>query len=477
MPEQDGANADGNGLVPADSTKFIRDAYEEQQRRKQAFLAESSERRALYERKLEELHSARQEAMAQASNYAGNLGLIYRADTNTFFRVVIVDDQNKLGPRPTFPALLGTTTSDSHVAVNEETDQTSNRATPETLEVTEQELPGVEEGTIKAPTKTSPEHEPPRPPQPPERPSPPVPSNPDKKWESSTNIKSGIAWLGSIFVGWFVGFGLLSLTGLPYERDEDKANLYLFTAIGIATVGVFKLVFDTMWYSLGRRQILGATDWKTPLLLTFLSTVLVAVEAGLGGQALVTYSARSSFQAEGTLPFGLAFLLATAITTPTVIYSGLVGYQKGQRSITQSDIDQRIHELKMRDYEEARQLQTRLFEHQMESWKATQDREQELLELAHNTEKERIKDIQSAHAEALESYRESSLKAHESHELGVNERLSRLEEYESFRNLPDFQALCKFIGLIETINLRIREVKQDMINDSISRGHGKRSIL
>ncbi|HMS55662.1 MAG TPA: hypothetical protein PKA27_09710 [Fimbriimonadaceae bacterium] len=471
MPEEDGQITDGSALVQMGSIGPIRQAYDEQQRRKQAFLAETAERRAHFERRLDELHAARQDAMAQASNFAGNLGLIYRAETNTFFRVVIVDDQHRVGPRPIFPSLPGASQVDSDRPSNDDTSETN-----EIVDETQTSESHLSEETLVTASQSEPP-EPPKPPQLPERPSAPIPKDPDKKWEFATNLKSGIAWLGSIFVGWFVGFGLLSLTGLPYEREEDRLNLYLFSLIGISTVGVFKLVFDTMWYSVGRRNVLGSSDWRTTFLLTCLSIILIAVEAGLGGQALVTYSTKSSFQGEGSLTFGLAFLLATAITTPTVIYSGLVGYQKGQRSITQSDIEARLHELKMRDYDEARAEQTSLYDKEKAIWLAAKEREEELIQLVHDTEKARISDIHSAHADALAAYKEDGVRSGEAHELGIRERSARLEEYESFRNLPDFQALCKCMGLVDTINLRIREIKQEMTNDSISRGHGKKSAL
>jgi hypothetical protein len=317
----------------------------------------------------------------------------------------------------------------------------------------------------------------PKPPVMPSRPAPPKPGPVDRDWKIHTNIKSAVAWIASIAIGFFVGYGLLNISGIPYTREADKINYYFFLALGVSAIVGMKLLFDAMWSEHGRRRALGTSHWSYTSICTFVSLAIIGVEASLGGMALVIYTRKASFENAGEEPFGLMFLLALAVSCANLAYSGFIGFQKGQRSITHEDLVKRAHDIDVAEHEARVKEIQEAHERELALWQREIDRREELKRELHATKIAEITDHRGAHEESLNRWNSTLDKLSGRYEEGVGDRTARMDEFDSFRKLPDFQALCQSMSLVEALNLRIVEVERALTNESISRGHGRKSVI
>lgn len=465
-------------------TSLIEGRFHDSRRIRAAYDSETERRKAVFQSEIVQLQEERAKAMALASDHAGNIGLIYRARTNTFSRVVIVDDLPSLAAeRPRFPGADFTDSPPSSEVESERDSELSNdgpgRLEPEAASPSTSELAGegFDSNGTKPSVATVDAGSRPNMPELPRRPSPPMPQQVDKKWERNTNIKSGVAWLASVFVGVFVGFGLLNLTGLPWQRASDWLNLYGFLTLGVAAIAAMKLLFDAMWHEAGRRKALEHSAAFYSVTCTVVSLVILTVEATLGGTALVYYTQRASYQNQGGLPIWQMILLAVAVSSANLLFSAFVGYQKGQRSVTHEDLLRRHHEIELQEHEQLVREAKEQHERDLKVWQEEVDRHEEIKRRLHEMKLDGMQDQRAAHEESLERWRAQVDSITTSHGEGLAERLSRLDEFESVRKLPDFQALCKCIGLIESLNLRIEELDRAATNESISRGHGRKSVM
>jgi hypothetical protein len=182
-------------------------------------------------------------------------------------------------------------------------------------------------------------------------------------------------------------------------------------------------------------------NYKALMAFAFvLTAALVFVEAWLGAQALVIYSKRVVFDVADALQMGTALPLAIAISTATLLISAASGFIKGSESLTEQDEEMKEHELQMRAHEQEVKRQQDEYRDSLTRW---------------------------------ESDKQGRVLAHQ-------ERLARMEaekqEMDHYRKSPDFQALLKYIGRINTLNLIITEEEEKMKGDRIARGYEKAAI-
>lgn len=254
----------------------------------------------------------------------------------------------------------------------------------------------------------------------------------------SSKVMDVLGWVLSIPVGLFVGYGLASLTGLPIQRQP----IYLVVGIlvGIAAIIAIKLVFDKFWKHVGREKAMNRPYLWSAALATFITLFLVFVEAWLGAQALVMYSKRVVFDQNDALSQSTALPLAIAVSTATLLLSAISGFVKGADSLSEHDEEMRDYDLQVKAHDKEVERQQAVYRDQLSRW-------------------EQLKNEQKS--------------AHE-------EQLSRMEiekqEMDHYRKSADFQALLKYIGRINTLNVIIEESETSAKGDRISRGYEKASI-
>lgn len=223
-------NGQANGLA------LIEAQREQAKANQRAYHAETELRRQGYLDKLQDLHGQREQAMALASNHAGKVGLIYRAETNSFYRVVVMDDFAVTLGRPDFPPLPQFDLPAHASDVSDENRSTTNSDSIDLVQEPSDssDVVGAEdsEQVIGAATPMTPRPARPLRPPLPVRPKPPEIPSVDKKWDKTTFVKSTFAWLASLLIGVFVGFGLINIVGLGYRRPEDRTNLIVGILIG-----------------------------------------------------------------------------------------------------------------------------------------------------------------------------------------------------------------------------------------------------
>jgi hypothetical protein len=506
--------SESNGHGPIHALIEVKQDQEAKVEARRSYEAESEKRRQKYQDELLTLQEARLKCMHQASIHAGNIGLVYHATTNNFSRVIIIDDLVNLTiERPEFTADLGLTSgAEEKTEEVQAHDSNENKPNPHEGEPIEPESTDAEalpptpsfllesaplQGPLPAP-------EAPKPPQAPVLPEPPMPPSPpeiDKKWERNTHFKSSFAWFFSVFVGAFVGVGLMYLS-LGEPKKDELWKFPAFVALGVAVIVTMKLLLDAMWYEAGRRRALGtATFWHTSYNV-LVSLVVIAAENFLGAKALVKYAEKNTWSSASVPPLWQMLLVALAISTANLLLSAYVGYQKGQRSLTHEDLLKKRHELERAQFDEKTRRELERHDLELEAYMLEKQRydeeiarlhemrisqldkeaeeikrQDEIKALVHVHRLEAIEDKKTAHQEALQRWREQNEAIKSAQDAGITERSGRIDEFESYRKLPDFQALCKCIGIVETLNLRIDEFKRFIDNESISRGHARKNSI
>lgn len=424
----------------------IEENYARTLKRREAYAVEKDARR----REILDRRAAARErmfdAMRKAAFHAGNVGLQYDALTNNFSRAVVttrgLDVENILEDKPDAPP--------SDVGDPDVIDAEFTMPTDEAKPASVAPPPPV-------PTPVVPER-------------PPVPEirYADAHWHRNAAIKSGFAWFFATLVGLFVGFGLLTIVGLPYMRPTERVNLYAMLGVGVAAIFGMKLLFDTLWFEVGRRRELGQLRWPMVTGVSLLTSLLLGVEAALGGQAIVVYSIKSSFEGKGALPFWQGMLIAAAISTATLLFSASLGYQKGARSVTREDLLRARYDEDMAEYR--RQVQ-RIEEEQA---RADQDKHRALEE-----ERERIRRI-AQRAEELETKRhdldkkkldyraELAERAKDNYAQAEAEGPEATEPFKTFQNLPDFRAMLQWISTVTACRAEIEFCERELEHENRS---------
>ncbi|MBV6459030.1 MAG: hypothetical protein HONBIEJF_02169 [Fimbriimonadaceae bacterium] len=446
-----------NGVVESIDPVQVR--YAAERERKRGFSLETDMVRQSARGEIARLKEERLALQKKASEHAGNIGLIYKAEDNSFTRVVIVDSEPILPERPAL-ALL---------------DEPSPHA----------------EADAPLPLQKPVAPEPLPRPAVPDLETVPRPADVDAKWQRAATWKSIVSWIGAAIVGLFIGFGLLTIAGLPYSRPEDRTFLIGGLLVGVAAIVGIKLLMDVMWSEAGRRYMLGrlsppptaelkkeaAASSRWYLALAGLVSVgLILVEGWLGGQAIVAYSAKSSFDGNPTVPASTAILVAMAVSTATMLFSGFLGHQKGQRSVTHEDVRNRHYELALREHEVRTAKRDAEFQADLADWQASQDRRLELEQKRHDLELQTIEDHRRAHEESLEHWREKLNGSRQRHDDGLAEREPRVEDLESYQKQDDYRALCAYIGQIDALNSHIADTEKALTGEMISRGYAKQYL-
>jgi len=434
----------------AESVNRIEERFQADREYKRGYMQETNALRLAGKEEISRMKRERLDLQKRASEHAGNIGLIYRAEDNSFTRVVIVDSEPVLPERP----------------------------------------------VLAMPPSPAPElaMEKPARPAAPERPTPPAleqvprPAEIDQKWQQAVLWKSIVSWTGAVIVGLFVGFGLLTIAGLPYSRPEDRGFLIGGFLVGVAAIVGIKLLMDVMWSEAGRRYALHRlSPPPTPELrrevrnsnLAYLALAglvsigLVLVEGWLGGQAMVAYSAKASYDGNPTINPTTAILIAMAVSSATMLFSGFLGHQKGQRTLTHEDVRNRHYELAVKEHETRVGRVEQEYQAHLADWQGHQDRVTQLHQKWHDLEVQAVEDYQKAHEASLEQWRERLNGTKQRHEEGMTDQAPRTEDLESFQKESDYRALCAYIGQIDALNHHIADAERRLTNDMISRGYAK----
>lgn len=196
-----------------------------------------------------------------------------------------------------------------------------------------------------------------------------------------------------------------------------------------------------MWYSYGRKvSVEAARKWDF-VIPTSVFLFLCTAEVTLGALAFHRYITNNAFDASQMVGFWLLVIVAGAISTPLLIFEATTKFGKGKDSV-------------QKDEREASALEA---QRQKEA-----ARIEALNQLAMNRYEQEIRQYESrvqrevtSHAKALEKQRED------------------LNEFEQYRNEPDYQALLKAIGRINVIRTEISRLESRINSIKISRGHEK----
>lgn len=510
----------GGEFEELDPTKETREYYARAKRDARSFAEESERIRSEYQTELKGYLRQRFEAQCQAAAHASNIGLRYHPRSNRFTIPVIPHEP---APGPNFdPNQIETvlrsdgTYGVSDIDLNDDSsfdpsEETSLDAFPkdesalgESLEKTDSAVKenlaerqgDDDQSTLLKSVSTAefahegllPIGDKPSRPDLPQMPSPPAPPKPDEKWKLYSNIKSAVAWAGSLAVGAFVGFGLKSFIGASIEPPLDKT--FVCVMLGMAVILGLKLVMDLIGYETGAAQ---ARKTLTPLFTVFvflISVSLVGAEAVLGGQSLLTLSSRLNMGVEtaNELKPWQAYLITICISTATLLFSGFTGYQKGLRSLTTDDAAREAHEHARQLYDRECARIEQEHERDLQEWqdrkteydqiaKARRDRVQELEQEAHIQKLERMRTTHESRMALVKQIRENSDRELGDHVEGVEKGDERRTEFASMRKLPDFQAMLKYMSLVDACSLRIEELEKRLTGELISRGHRRAELL
>lgn len=339
---------------------------------------ESNRRKQKQEEELERLQAEHEECMKHASTHAGAIGLVYVAESNTYTKYVADIERPVVPPPPLRP--------DLPEPVKKQVPNTLSRGLSRFKEF----------------------------------------------------LLNDSHYFLAIFPGLFIGFGLLTLTGLPYQRDTYLLVVGLL--IGVAVLLGMKLLFYHMWRALGQSRTKGDLNYVVTALTGLFTAFLVAMEATLGGVALVEFSKKVSFGNTATLSPAIAIPVALAISAPIVLLSAVRGWQEGKESLEPSTrhlLAERVEETNF------------------------------LALQSHIEDKYKVK-LSDWEVERLrhEGDREKLIAAYE----------AQKDELEQYRKLPDYRALMQYISRINVIRKLLDEAQRKKTNDSISRGHEKASI-
>jgi len=510
----------GGDYEDLDPAKETRDYYARAKRDARSFAEESERIRAEYQTELKGYLRQRFEAQCQAAAHASNIGLRYHPRSNRFTIPVIPHEP---APDPTFdPSEIETVLrSDGTYGVSDldsdELSSSSSNPTPdwgssdeavEKLgEIAESSVPAVQhdlaqqvgildksallsptpaiEGQVEALPQLG---EKPTRPDLPQMPVPPAPPKPDEKWKLYSNIKSGIAWAGSLAVGAFVGFGLKSFIGASIEPPLDKT--FVCVMLGMAVILGLKLVMDLIGYETGAAQARKSLTRPFATIVILISLALIGAEAVLGGQSLLTLSSRLNMgvQSANELQPWQAYLITVCISTATLLFSGFTGYQKGLRSLTTDDAAREAHEHARQVYERECARIEQEHERDLQEWqdlkseydriaKERRDWSLDLEREAHQQKLERMKALHESRMALVKQIRENNDRELVDHVDGVENGDDRRTEFASMRKLPDFQAMLKYMSLVDACSLRIEELEKRLNGEMISRGHRRAELL
>lgn len=262
-----------HGHDPSDP-RAVRDRHYE---RVKSFREET--RRAAQERKAEidALKERRRELRLSAATTAGNIGLRYNPDTNSYVRLV--------GAMP------------EEVAVPDVVSR------PEPL----------------APVHAAPSDV--------AKPKEPVADLVDRKESRWGVVLEVVVWLLLVVPAFFVGMGLFTIAGFNYRTDTWV--LTVSPLLGFSVLAGLKILVSNLWRLVAHAQALGQPYWGRLPLAGLVTIGGCLLDAHLGAMALRQYLVNRAFTESSVPPYPQLFLLALAITCPLILASAALTYIKG----------------------------------------------------------------------------------------------------------------------------------------------------
>lgn len=367
-----------NGVAASPSYTHPGEEYRKTRQRQRDWSRLTEEEKQNYRQRIDELKKELNDARMAAATHAGKLGFVYRPETNDYVRMV------------------------------------SGAVLPPPVE--RPSLPAYE----KPPTYTAPK---------------PVGQQVKTGWKA---IAATAHWWLAMPIGAFIGYGLGKLAGLITDRAPYW--FWLSLLLGISLIFGMKLLLGICWRLLGRKKALGDLQrMDVPLAATF-TTVILALEGWLGGQAFALYSRQAGMSPEEYLDPRIAFQMAIAVSIGVVLFSAFKGYEQGQNGITEADLEQRHRDA------EAEWVK-----------KENERRERE-------------------YARLLAEYEEKKARAQQKEDTNRQAYDQEQEEFNSYRKMPEYQALLGYLGLIPTLIMNIEDLEREATNLSISRGHERASL-
>lgn len=252
------------------------DQFQETMARRREYDVETRAEVVRREQRLEALKEEREQCRKDACNHAGNLGLVYRAETNDYVRMVATTDAPPLRSEP-----------------------------------------------IEAPEPLA----------------PPAPTSVLAKMGVRRSDRVELAlWFFALVIGSFVGVGLVTLAGFNVYRQPW--TWVAAPILGFTVMASLKLFLTWLWELMGRRDQLEGTNGKRLALAFGVTVLLCALEAWLGAQALILYSQRMAFEASEALSPATAFPIAVAVSTALLAAVSIRAYSNAPHSITDREIEE-----------------------------------------------------------------------------------------------------------------------------------------
>jgi len=481
-------HAAGTSGDPAAAVRLRRQKVVEQ---RLEFSRETKQRLDEYRQQLDVLHQEHRKLMDAASEFAGNLGLVYDPERNSLQHFVIYDPQ-PAKPMEVSPGIaeaiaaaqpyvwLSDERQDLEKAAPEEpgaaapaapeavaaglgdTDRpdglSQNPSSGRTLEVdgraVADALEQVEPSAHPAPVRQLPDplQSPPR-----------VSERVLPYWEY-------VSWPLVLGAGLFIGVGIGKLTGLEAQMGHYGAAI--FGALGLMLLAGVKLLLGTVWYPHGRQVALrGKSAWTLTVAL-LMTMVFVGAEASLGTVALRQYILNTMISSSEMLPVSLLFFVALCISAPVLLCEGVLQYWRGHASIGE---DERLRASQERLLEEKIRLAREREEAERKRIEEEERRRQEEHELQMQLLREREERERRRSEECLAQEAEQARAQVEEERRRLEEALRHLQEdrekLEGYRNRPDFQALMTTISQISACRFDIQRVQKEAAHYAKARGY------
>lgn len=479
----DGADPDTQYIAKVEARRRFENETQEVIRQKEAHIA------ALKREHLD--------LMKSAADHAGNLGFMYRPQTNQYVCIVSnLEDAPEWRPTP------HDVEPDEHVEEDgadvQEQDETLTAREPLQDQAVPPEVQGSSEvpaepstpvGEVRAsvseqmPARASVEPVP-FPDAEPVRPLPPVVAA-----RASHSIEKKLHWVNALLgyllpllVSMFVGFGLGTLAG--FNVSKPGVYLYLSLALGVAVIYGLKLLFHEKWFQYGSSVALERKPLRLRFsALTALTVLMVVLEAVLGANALIQFSLKTAFDATHSLQWAVAIPCAMAVTSPVMLLAAFSGYRMGRESVTEAEVEARraeqIYQSDLLRYE--REMNE--FHRRRDEWQRVQLQHFEAraaldLKEAEECQARRIREAQQEEIRRAEAHqRELALIPEPEDAQAKWQRMeSERQEMERYRKLPDYQALMQSIGRIAVLRLEISEARRELTNFKVSRGYEKNTL-
>ena len=254
-------------------------------------------RREAQERRneIEALKSRRRELRLAAATSAGNIGLRFNPETNSYVRLVGAMPEEVVLPEPVL------------------------RPDP---------LAPEESATVEA-----------------TKPGDPRADAGDKKESRWGIVLEVVVWLLLIVPAFFVGMGLFTIAGFNYRTDTWV--MWASPLLGFSVLAGLKILVSNLWRLVAHAQALGQPFWGRLPIAAVVTIGGCLLDAHLGAMALRTYLANRAFTESSVPPYPQLFLLALAITCPLILASAALSYIKGLKEPSLEERERARHDRRL----------------------------------------------------------------------------------------------------------------------------------